>query len=85
MAIFDEHLMGAKKHNQDDLRWLLACYYGTMMNLCQEYSCFGDEDLFSLMLEWFWLDFNRFTIREESRDALHNRNRSRNSSNKKKK
>lgn len=54
MKSFDEHFKGAKNHNQEDLKWLLACYYGTMMNLCNEYSYFGDEDLFGLMLEWFW-------------------------------
>lgn len=54
MKSFDEHFKGAKNHNQEDLKWLIACYYGTMMNLCNEYSYFGDEDLFGLMLEWFW-------------------------------
>ena len=51
MKSFDEHFKGAKNHNQEDLKWLLACYYGTMMNLCNEYSYLGDEDLFGLMLE----------------------------------
>ena len=45
MKSFDEHFKGAKNHNQEDLKWLLASYYGTMMNLCNEYSYFGDEDL----------------------------------------
>ena len=49
MKSFDEHFKGAKNHNQEDLKWLLACYYGTMMNLCNEYSYFGDEDLFGLI------------------------------------
>lgn len=62
MKSFDEHFKGAKNHNQEDLKWLLACYYGTMMNLCNEYSYFGDEDLFGLMLEWFWWDFERFEV-----------------------
>ena len=31
---------------------MLARYYGTMMNLCNEYSYFGDEDLFGLMLRY---------------------------------
>ena len=57
MKSFDEHFKGAKNHNQEDLKWLLACYYGTMMNLCNEYSYLGDEDLFGLMLEWFWWDW----------------------------
>lgn len=60
MKSFDEHFKGAKNHNQEDLKWLIACYYGTMMNLCNEYSYFGDEDLFGLVLEWFWWDFERF-------------------------
>lgn len=51
MKSFDEYFKGAKNHNQEDLKWLLACYYGTMMNLCNEYSYFGDEDLFGLMVE----------------------------------
>lgn len=83
MKNFDEHFKGAKNHNQEDLLWLLACYYGTMMNLCKEYSYFGDEDLFSLMLEWFWWDFNRFSIHEESSNALYRKNRRNNSSKKK--
>lgn len=74
MKSFDERFKGAKNHNQEDLKWLLACYYGTMMNLCQEYSCFGDEDLFSLMLEWFWWDFERFEVRNDTDKTLH-RNR----------
>ena len=49
MKSFDEHFKGAKNHNQEDLKWLLACYYGTMMNLCNEYSYLGDEDLFGLI------------------------------------
>lgn len=28
MKSFDEHFKGAKNHNQEDLKWLLACYYG---------------------------------------------------------
>lgn len=68
MKSFDEHFKGAKNHNQEDLKWLLACYYGTMMNLCNEYSYLGDEDLFGLMLEWFWWDFNTSGT---SRDGLH--------------
>lgn len=74
MKSFDEHFKGAKNHNQEDLKWLLACYYGTMMNLCNEYSYFGDEDLFGLMLEWFWWDFERFEVRNDTDKALH-RNR----------
>lgn len=53
---------------------MLACYYGTMMNLCNEYSYFGDEDLFGLMLEWFWWDFERFEVRNDTDKTLH-RNR----------
>ena len=74
MKSFDEHFKGAKNHNQEDLKWLLACYYGTMMNLCNEYSYFGDEDLFGLMLEWFWWDFERFEVRNDTYKTLH-RNR----------
>ena len=74
MKSFDEHFKGAKNHNQEDLKWLLACYYGTMMNLCSEYSYFGDEDLFGLMLEWFWWDFERFEVRNDTDKTLH-RNR----------
>ena len=74
MKSFDEHFKGAKKHNQEDLKWLLAFYYGTMMNLCNEYSYFGDEDLFGLMLEWFWWDFERFEVRNDTDKTLH-RNR----------
>ena len=71
MKSFDEHFKGAKNHNQDDLLWLLACYYGTMMNLCQEYSYLGDEDLFGLMLEWFWQDFERFKVRKDTENLVH--------------
>ena len=71
MKSFDEHFKGAKNHNQEDLKWLLACYYGTMMNLCNEYSYFGDEDLFGLMLEWFWWDFERFEVRNDTDKTLH--------------
>ena len=71
MKSFDEHFKGAKNYNQEDLKWLLACYYGTMMNLCNEYSYFGDEDLFGLMLEWFWWDFNKFSIYEENCKTVH--------------
>lgn len=53
---------------------MLACYYGTMMNLCNEYSHFGDEDLFGLMVEWFWWDFERFEVRNDTDKTLH-RNR----------
>ena len=53
---------------------MLACYYGTMMNLCNEYSFFGDEDLFGLVLEWFWWDFERFEVRNDTDKTLH-RNR----------
>ena len=74
MKSFDEHFKGAKNHNQEDLKWLLACYYGTMMNLCNEYSDFGDEDLFGLMVEWFWWDFERFEVRNDTDKTLH-RNR----------
>lgn len=74
MKSFDEHFKGAKNHNQEDLKWLLASYYGTMMNLCNEYSYFGDEDLFGLMLEWFWWDFERFEVRNDTDKTLH-RNR----------
>lgn len=74
MKSFDEHFKGAKNHNQEDLKWLLACYYGTMMNLCNEYSYFGDEDLFGLMLERFWWDFERFEVRNDTDKTLH-RNR----------
>lgn len=74
MKSFDEHFKGAKNHNQEDLKWLLACYYGTMMNLCNEYSYFGDEDLFGLMVEWFWWDFERFEVRNDTGKTLH-RNR----------
>lgn len=74
MKSFDEHFEGAKNHNQEDLKWLLACYYGTMMDLCNEYSYFGDEDLFGLMLEWFWWDFERFEVRNDTDKTLH-RNR----------
>lgn len=74
MKSFDEHFKGAKNHNQEDLKWLLACYYGTMMNLCNEYSYFGDEDLFGLMLEWFWWDFERFEVRNDTDKTIH-RNR----------
>lgn len=74
MKSFDEHFKGAKNHNQEDLKWLLACYYGTMMNLCNEYSYFGDEDLFGLMLELFWWDFERFEVRNDTDKTLH-RNR----------
>lgn len=74
MKSFDEHFKGAKNHNQEYLKWLLACYYGTMMNLCNEYSYFGDEDLFGLMLEWFWWDFERFEVRNDTDKTLH-RNR----------
>jgi hypothetical protein len=74
MKSFDEHFKGAKNHNQEDLKWLLACYYGTMMNLCNEYSYFGDEDLFGLMVEWFWWDFERFEVRNDTDKTLH-RNR----------
>ncbi len=74
MKSFDEHFKGAKNHKQEDLKWLLACYYGTMMNLCNEYSYFGDEDLFGLMLEWFWWDFERFEVRNDTDKTLH-RNR----------
>ena len=74
MKSFDEHFKGAKNHNQEDLKWLLACYYGTMMNLCNEYSYFGDEDLFGLMLEWFWWDLERFEVRNDTDKTLH-RNR----------
>lgn len=74
MKSFDEYFKGAKNHNQEDLKWLLACYYGTMMNLCNEYSYFGDEDLFGLMLEWFWWDFERFEVRNDTDKTLH-RNR----------
>ena len=74
MKSFDEHFKGAKNHNQEDLKWLLACYYGTMMNLCNEYSYFGDEDLFGLMLEWFWWDYERFEVRNDTDKTLH-RNR----------
>ena len=74
MKSFDEHFKGAKNHNQEDLKWLLACYYGTMMNLCNEYSYFGDEDLFGLMLEWFWWDFERFEVRNDT-DKTPHRNR----------
>lgn len=74
MKSFDEHFKGAKNHNQEDLKWLLACYYGTMMNLCNEYSYFGDEDLFGLMLEWFWWDFERFEVCNDTDKTLH-RNR----------
>lgn len=70
MKSFDEHFKGAKNHNQEDLKWLLACYYGTMMNLCNEYSYFGDEDLFGLMLEWFWWDFERFEVRNDTDKPL---------------
>lgn len=74
MKSFDEHFKDAKNHNQEDLKWLLACYYGTMMNLCNESSYFGDEDLFGLMLEWFWWDFERFEVRNDTDKTLH-RNR----------
>lgn len=74
MKSFDEHFKGAKNHNQEDLKWLLACYFGTMINLCNEYSYFGDEDLFGLMLEWFWWDFERFEVRNDTDKTLH-RNR----------
>ena len=74
MKSFDEHFKGAKNHNQEDLKWLLACYYGTMMNLCNEYSYFGDEDLFGLMVEWFWWDFERLEVRNDTDKTLH-RNR----------
>ena len=74
MKSFDEHFKGAKNHNQEDLKWLLACYYGTMMNLCNEYSYFGDKDLFGLMVEWFWWDFERFEVRNDTDKTLH-RNR----------
>ena len=74
MKSFDEHFKGAKNHNQEDLKWLLACYYVTMMNLCNEYSYFGDEDLFGLMVEWFWWDFERFEVRNDTDKTLH-RNR----------
>lgn len=74
MKSFDEHFKDAKNHDQEDLKWLLACYYGTMMNLCNEYSYFGDEDLFGLMLEWFWWDFERFEVRNDTDKTLH-RNR----------
>ena len=75
MKSFDEYFKGAKNHNQEDLKWLLACYYGTMMNLCNEYSYFGDEDLFGLMLEWFWWDFNKFSIYAETDKQVHKRKR----------
>mgnify|MGYP006959334088 FL=1 len=78
MKSFDEHFKGAKNHNQEDLKWLLACYYWTMMNLCNEYSYFGDEDLFGLMLEWFWWDFNKFSIYAETDKQVHKHKRSRN-------
>ena len=71
MKSFDEHFKGAKNHNQEDLKWLLACYFGTMINLCNEYSYFGDEDLFGLMLEWFWWDFERFEVRNDTDKTLH--------------
>lgn len=71
MAIFDKHFIGAKNHNQDDLLWLVACYYGTMMDLCAEYSYWGDEDLFGLLLEWFWSDFERFKIRKDTKNSAH--------------
>lgn len=74
MKSFDEHFKGAKNHNQEDLKWLLASYYWTMMNLCNEYSYFGDEDLFGLVLEWFWWDFERFEVRNDTDKTLH-RNR----------
>ena len=74
MKSFDEHFKGAKNHNQEDLKRLLACYYGTMMNLCNEYSYFGDEDLFGLMVEWFWWDFERFEVRNDTDKTIH-RNR----------
>ena len=45
--------------------------YGTMMNLCNEYSYFGDEDLFGLMLEWFWWDFERFEVRNDTDKPIH--------------
>lgn len=74
MKIFDRHFIGAKNHKEDDLLWLLACYYGTIVNLCQEYSYLGDEDLFSLLVEWFWYDFEKFTIFDEE-DKIPHKNR----------
>lgn len=32
MKSFDEHFKGAKNHNQEDLKWLLACYYGMIVS-----------------------------------------------------
>ena len=56
----------------------LWALYGTMMNLCNEYSYLGAEDLFGLMLEWFWWDFNKFSIYAETDKQVHKRRRSRN-------
>lgn len=71
MKSFDEHFKGAKNHNQEDLKWLLACYYGTMMNLCNEYSYLGDEDLFGLIFLRKLLRFclSRLAIGSQNRTA----------------
>ena len=66
------------QHSTELQAYRNAAAYGTMMNLCNEYSYFGDEDLFGLMLEWFWWDFNKFSIYAETDKQVHKHKRSRN-------
>lgn len=70
MSIFEQHLLGAKAHNNDDMLWLLGFYFNKMVSACAKRGHAFDEDMFTYLVERFIQDVENFEIRGQIEEDL---------------
>ena len=65
MSVFEQHRLGAKANNKDDMLWLLGLYFNKLVNVCAKYGHAFDEDMFIYLVEKFIQDVDDFEIRAQ--------------------
>lgn len=62
MSVFEQHLLGAKAHNNEDMLWLLGLYFDKIISVCAKYGRTYDEDMFTYLVEKFIQDVENFEV-----------------------
>ena len=69
MCSFDYHFHRAMEY-EDDLVWIMACYYNLMRAICMFYYWDNESECMNMMdhlMSCFWKDLREFVSKEKKR------------------
>lgn len=58
--------------NLQVILWMVAYYYGTMKDLCNQYPVRDKEDMLGYLIACFWVDLIKFVIYDETCNIEYN-------------